>query len=473
MEVNIGWGNAHTRIETKQCRNKILKMDCKTYNIGKILDTTNLKILNCLQTSNARKIPTYYVPGCHRIIKHGGFSQNVLIKPKTNQIIPTMIAMISNGEEIEVTEQREDEDALWHIDLNPRLPEPLATIYVNNQPLIILADSGSEVNCIGYHQVELLGLKDKIRETQSECCGPNGVIIETSGEVTLEFLLGNQKYNAHFIVLHLAKTTAGILGYQFMKDNKVSIHCGKSITNDPNYIHDDEDFNIDSPEYLKVRPIRNYEIDQHSIRLINLQISEYPRRMLKNLLLTPFYIFKRDEQPQIAILSQGCHFEYQIENKTSLLYTEAKADLSWGFAIPVANFQLVLESRGRKIGKIYPKDLLEYNSFNNTLFECTTAGFGLDCIDQSDLIPQAGDIKHPQIKDKGISINEFLESNPCDNCKAKGLQYYCSMTDDCTSEISRIRIVKSTPNTMGSTPRKLDLPEQNNEHSSKCFYTIY
>ena len=113
-------------------------MDCKTYNIGKILDTTNLKILNCLQTSNARKIPTYYVPGCHRIIKHGGFSQNVLIKPKTNQTTPTMIAMISNGEEIEVTEQREDEDALWHIDLNPRLPEPLATIYVNNQSLIIL-----------------------------------------------------------------------------------------------------------------------------------------------------------------------------------------------------------------------------------------------------------------------------------------------------------------------------------------------
>jgi hypothetical protein len=45
------------------------------------------------------------------------------------------------------------------------------------------------------------------------------------------------------------------------------------------------------------------------------------------------------------------------------------------------------------------------------------------------------------------------------------------MTDDCTSEISRIRIVKSTPNIMESTPRKLDLPEQNNEHNSKCFYT--
>ena len=195
-----------------------------------------------------------------------------------------------------------------------------------------------------------------------------------------------------------------------------------------------------------------------------MQISEYPRRMLKDLLLTPFYIFKRDEQPQVATMNQSCQFEYQIENKTSLLYTEEKADLLWGYAIPVANFNQLLESNGKKIGKIYPKDLLEYNSFNNTLFECTTAGFGLDCIDQSDLIPHSGDIKQNTIKDKGISVEEFLESNPCNNCGAKGLQYYCSMTNDCTSEISKIRTVKSTP-------RKPDSPKQDNEHSSKCFYT--
>ena len=111
MEVNIGWGNAHTKIETIQGRNKTFETNYR-YNIGKILDTTNLKILNCLQTSNSKKIPTHYVPGCHRIIKHGGFSQVVSIKPKTNQSISTMVAMISNREEVEIIERREDEDAL-------------------------------------------------------------------------------------------------------------------------------------------------------------------------------------------------------------------------------------------------------------------------------------------------------------------------------------------------------------------------
>ena len=38
------------------------------------------------------------------------------------------------------------------------------------------------------------------------------------------------------------------------------------------------------------------------------------------------------------------------------------------------------------------------------------------------------------------------------------------MTNDCTSEISKIRTVKSTP-------RKPDSTNQDNEHSSKCFYT--
>jgi hypothetical protein len=123
----------------------------------------------------------------------------------------------------------------------------------------VLADSGSEVNCISSHQVELLGLIDKVKDTQSECCGPNGVRIETSGEIALEFLLGNQKYSAKFIVLQLARTTAGIIGYQFMKNNHISIHCGKSITNDPNYVQDIEEVSNDSPE---VRPIQNYEINQ-------------------------------------------------------------------------------------------------------------------------------------------------------------------------------------------------------------------
>jgi hypothetical protein len=36
-----------------------------------------------------------------------------------------------------------------------------------------------------------------------------------------------------------------------------SIHCGKSITNYPKYIQDVEEAYNDSPEYLKVRPLKN------------------------------------------------------------------------------------------------------------------------------------------------------------------------------------------------------------------------
>jgi hypothetical protein len=70
--------------------------------------------------------------------------------------------MVAGGKEIEVIEKREGTDALWHIGLNSLLPEPLVTIYVNNKPLIVLADSGSEVNCISSQQDEHLGLIDRI-----------------------------------------------------------------------------------------------------------------------------------------------------------------------------------------------------------------------------------------------------------------------------------------------------------------------
>jgi hypothetical protein len=110
---------------------------------------------------------------------------------------------------------------------------------------------------------------------------------------------------------------------------------------------------------------------------------------------------------------------------------------------------------------MYPKDLLNYDSFQNTLFECTTSGFGPDCIDQSDMIPHTKNRKQNLILDKGISVQEFLESNPCSSYIANGLQYYCSMTDRCTSEISRIRTVKSTPCTAKSTPYKGRLPKKN------------
>ena len=73
-------------------------------------------------------------------------------------------------------------------------------------------------------------------------------------------------------------------------------------------------------------------------------------------------------------------------------------------------------------------------------------------------------MKQNKIQDKVNSVTEFVESNPCDGCRARGLQYYCSLADDCTSEIDKIRTVKSTL-------EKPDLPEQNSEHSSEGFYT--
>ena len=89
----------------------------------------------------------------------------------------------------------------------------------------------------------------------------------------------------------------------------------------------------------------------------------------------------------MATLNHKCQFEYELKNKSSLLFTEETADILWGYAIPVASLNLSAE--GKKIGKIYPKDLLQYDRFNSTLFECTTAGFGIDCIDQTDLIPHS------------------------------------------------------------------------------------
>ena len=174
------------------------------------------------------------MPSCHHVIKHGSRSQNVCIKPKIQQDDLAIICKIAGGDEIKVVKNQKDTEALWHIALNSLLQEPLITIYVNDKPLTILADTGSKVNYISYQLVKHLGLVGRIRDTKSNCCGPNGSPIETNGEIYLEFFLENQIYNTKFIVLQLARSTAGILGYQFMKTNNVSIHCGKSITNDPN-----------------------------------------------------------------------------------------------------------------------------------------------------------------------------------------------------------------------------------------------
>ena len=61
-----------------------------------------------------------------------------------------------------------------------------------------------------------------------------------------------------------------------MKAHNIS-HCGKSITNDPNYTPAISEGSNIGPEYLKVRPVHDYKISQYSIKSIELQISDYPK----------------------------------------------------------------------------------------------------------------------------------------------------------------------------------------------------
>ena len=67
--------------------------------------------------------------------------------------------------------------------------------------------------------------------------------------------------------------------------------------------------------------------------------------MLANFLLTPFYIFKQDKPPQVATLNHKCQFEYELENNSSLLFTEQTADIQWGYAIPIFSLNLSVEVR--------------------------------------------------------------------------------------------------------------------------------
>ena len=87
MEVNIGWGNGHTVLETRQGNSREKYTKHKIHKISKILDTSNLKILGCLQTCTAKQIPAQYVPGCHRFIEHGSRSQRFTLNPKLSKMI--------------------------------------------------------------------------------------------------------------------------------------------------------------------------------------------------------------------------------------------------------------------------------------------------------------------------------------------------------------------------------------------------
>ena len=98
---------------------------------------------------------------------------------------------------------------------------------------------------VGKHKIRVLNgygpQENDIKATQVKCAGPNGEILKTHGEIYKDFQLGSRTYNAKFIVVQLEKRTAGIIGYNFMKQNNISIYCGRALTNDDNHVPDDEE----------------------------------------------------------------------------------------------------------------------------------------------------------------------------------------------------------------------------------------
>ena len=55
--------------------------------------------------------------------------------------------------------------------------------------------------------------------------------------------------------------------------NDIIIHCGKTITNNPEFTPENGSNNKADINYLRVHPSRNYEIEQNSIRLIKIKLS--------------------------------------------------------------------------------------------------------------------------------------------------------------------------------------------------------
>ena len=91
-EVHIKWGNAHTDLGTNK-ENKSHQI-CK---INKVVDTSCLKILGCLHTSFADKIPKHFVPGCHQIVRHGDLSQSVQLIHEPENKETVIIGNIGGG----------------------------------------------------------------------------------------------------------------------------------------------------------------------------------------------------------------------------------------------------------------------------------------------------------------------------------------------------------------------------------------
>ena len=86
----------------------------------------------------------------------------------------------------------------------------------------------------------------------------------------------------------------------------------------------------------------------------------------------------------------------------------------------------------------------------------------MDSIDHADLILENENRLPILIQDTRISVSQYSDCNPCENCKARGFIYYCTLQGDCTSEIGKIKPIGniSTQN----------IPEQNSEHTSECLY---
>ena len=140
--------------------NKSNEVTTKIYKINKILDTSKYKILGCLFTAT-QKSPENYVPGCHRVIKKGDSFQNINISVKEEEDSDSedeniIVCNIGEGKQAKINENSKGNVSLWHVTLNPSLSEPLVSVYVKNQPIIVLIDTGSEVNCISYRLIELL-----------------------------------------------------------------------------------------------------------------------------------------------------------------------------------------------------------------------------------------------------------------------------------------------------------------------------
>ena len=134
--------------------NKDNEVTTKIYKINKILDTSKYKILGCLFTAT-QKSPDNYVPGCHRIIDRGDTFQNINISVKEDEDNSSdeeniIVCNIGKSKTVKIKENSKGNSSLWHVTLNSSLSEPLVSIYVRNQPIIVLVDTGSEVNCISY-----------------------------------------------------------------------------------------------------------------------------------------------------------------------------------------------------------------------------------------------------------------------------------------------------------------------------------